>query len=235
MNVAIILSGGVGTRLGTEIPKQYLKVDNKMIINYCMDTLYNHSKIDCLQIVAESNWRDDIIKYFELNNISTHKFKGFSNPGKTRQGSILNALNDIKKYADEDSVVIIHDAARPLLSNELINSCLDKVNKGYDGVLPILKAKDTMYLINDSNDKIEGTLDRNKVVSGQAPEAFVLSKYYNANISLDDNEFDKINGSSEPAIISGMNIAVVEGEEINFKITTMEDLEKFKQIINLRR
>lgn len=232
MNVAIILSGGVGTRLGTEIPKQYLKVNNKMIINYCMNTFCNHTQIDYIQIVAEEAWRDEIINHFEANDISLDKFKGFSKPGKTRQGSILNALNDVKEYADDDSFVIIHDSARPLLSSELITRCFEKMNN-YEGVLPVVKAKDTMYLVNNGNDKIESMLDRNKIVSGQAPEVFVLGKYYQANISLTNEEFDKINGSTEPAIINGMNIAIVDGEEINFKITTIEDLERFKQIINL--
>lgn len=234
MKIAIILSGGVGTRLKTETPKQYLKVDNKMIINYCMNTFCNHCEVDFIQIVAENNWRNDIIEHFETHNISTDKFKGFSDPGKTRQGSILNALNDIKNYADDDSFVIIHDAARPLLSDELITRCFDKINEGYDGVIPVIKAKDTMYLINDDNDKIQATLDRNKIVSGQAPEVFILGKYYRANILLTQDEFNNINGSSEPAIINGMNVAIVDGDEINFKITTREDLNRFMQIINLQ-
>lgn len=230
MNIAIILSGGTGTRLGSNIPKQYLKVENNMIINYCMKTFVKHSEIDFIQIVAEKEWQEVIIEEFKNNNISLDKFKGFSLPGASRQGSIFNALKDIKEYVDNDSFVIIHDAARPLLSEELITRCFDKISD-YDGVLPVINVKDTMYLVNACNDKIESLLDRNKIVSGQAPEVFNFEKYYQANISLTDDEFNKINGSTEPAVLKGMNIAIIDGEETNFKITTKEDLDRFKQII----
>ena len=138
MNIALILSGGTGTRLGSDIPKQYIKVNNKMIIGYCLETLIDNDNIDYIQIVADEAWHSEI----EKESVNP-KFKGFSKPGANRQLSIYNGLTDIKKYADDDSFVLIHDAARPFLTGELINACFEAVH-GHDGVLPALPMKDTV-------------------------------------------------------------------------------------------
>lgn len=230
MNVAIILSGGTGLRLGSEIPKQYIEVNDKMVIDYCLKTFANNNKIEAIQIVANEQWREKITRNFKKNDLVSEKFKGFSLPGKTRQGSILNALEDIKKYADDNSFVIIHDAARPLVSDELINNCFVNIEAS-DGVIPVIDVKDTMYLVNDNKDKIVSLIERGTLVSGQTPEVFILGKYYNVNVNLDRNTFEKINGSTEPAVLGGLSISIIKGEEINFKITTKQDLERFKQII----
>ncbi|MBQ9277255.1 MAG: 2-C-methyl-D-erythritol 4-phosphate cytidylyltransferase [Lachnospiraceae bacterium] len=237
MNIALVLSGGTGTRLGSDIPKQYIKVNNKMIISYCLETLINNDNIDYIQIVADKAWHGEIEQ--ELAN---SKFKGFSNPGANRQLSIYNGLTDISKYADDDSYVLIHDAARPLLKDELINTCLKSV-KGdknnmpmedgashiYDGVLPVLPMKDTVYMSEDGK-SISSLLDRSKIYAGQAPELFHLGKYYEANKALLPDKIFAINGSTEPAIMAGMNIAMIPGDEGNFKITTKADLDRFFEL-----
>lgn len=96
-------------------------------------------------------------------------------------------------------------------------------------MLPVLPMKDTVYL--GDGRQITSLLEREKVYAGQAPEAFVLGKYYEANERLLPDRIGQINGSTEPAIMAGMDIAMIPGEEGNFKITTQADLERFKAVM----
>ena len=90
MNIALILAGGTGSRLGESIPKQYLEAGGRPVIDYCMKTIEKHPEIDAVQIVADEEWRPLIRRW------AGEKLKGFSEPGKNRQLSILNGLEDIK-------------------------------------------------------------------------------------------------------------------------------------------
>ena len=234
MNIALILSGGTGTRMGTDIPKQYIEVCGKPIISYCIECISKHPLIDAIQIVAEEEWRELISESIEQlaktkeAEISS-KFKGFSKPGVNRQLSIYNGLEAIKTYADDNDYVFIHDAARPLLSAKQITDCLEAAN-GHDGVLPVLPMKDTVYSSTDGK-TITSLLNRKEIYAGQAPEVFQLGKYYEANKQLLPDKILQINGSTEPAIMAGMDIAMIPGDENNFKITTKSDLERFERII----
>lgn len=224
MNVALVLAGGTGSRVGKEIPKQYIEVAGRPVIYYCIETLTSHTGIDVIQIVAEEMWHD-----FICQSVCTDKLRGFSAPGENRQLSILNGLEDIRKFALGTDQVVIHDAVRPLLTNEELSECLSLV-EGYDGVLPVLPMKDTVYASLDGK-AISGLLNRNQIFAGQAPERFVLGKYYEANVRLLPEKILHINGSAEPAIMAGMDIMMISGDERNFKITTREDLVRFQQII----
>ena len=228
MNIALILSGGTGYRMGTDIPKQYIEVKERTIIAYSLEILFRYKDIDKVQIVAAPEWHEVILASIgECQN--KDKFCGFSEPGVNRQSSILNGLKDIKEYAADEDLVFVHDAARPCLSDKQIADCLN-VPEGYDGVMPVLPMKDTVYMSDDGK-SITSLLDRSRIYAGQAPEVFKLGRYYDANVKLLPDAILKINGSTEPAVMAGMNIAMIPGDEGNFKITTKEDLERFKTII----
>lgn len=233
MNIALILSGGTGTRLGTDIPKQYIEINGRSVISYCMEQLVMHDGIDAIQIVADRHWRDVILKCFEKNDwiqcSYKRKFRGFSEPGENRQLSIYNGLTDIREYADDFDMVLIHDAARPLLSAQMITDCLCAAND-HDGAVPVLPMKDTVYRSMDGK-KISNLVNRSEIFAGQAPELFVLGKYYEANKRLLPDKILTINGSTEPAVMAGMDIVMIPGDEGNFKITTAADLERFREIV----
>lgn len=233
-NYAIILAGGNGSRLGSDTPKQYLHVGGKMIIEYCLETIAAHHMITGIQIVAADEWQYYISGFIESEGEKLQtKYMGFSEPGRNRQESILHALLDIGKIAKTQDCVMIHDAARPLLKPELISTCLEYLNKpdaAYDGVMPVLPMKDTVYMSKDGK-AVSMLLDREQIFAGQAPEFFRYGRYLKANQILWPDEILSINGSTEPAIMAGMNIAMVLGDEDNFKITTMTDLERFREII----
>lgn len=243
MVTALLLSGGTGRRMGVDTPKQYIKINGKPIISYCLESLLVHESIDAVQIVADEMWRETILDCMEClqDNVydgavsekkdrGINKFRGFSAPGENRQLSIMNGLEDIRKYAEESDVVLIHDAARPLLSERQITDCVEAMT-GHDGVLPVLPMKDTVYYSEDGI-SVSSLLERACIFAGQAPEAFVLGKYYDANKDLLPERILQINGSTEPAILAGLDIAMIPGDEGNFKITTKADLERFREIVS---
>lgn len=231
MTTALILSGGTGTRVGGDIPKQYIKVNDKPILIYCLEQLSQNDKIDAIQIVAAPEWQDVISIWLSKYHVN-RKFKGFSVPGENRQLSIFHGMESIREYASNKDLVFIHDAARPLITQKIIDECIMTV-EGHDGVLPVLPMKDTVYYSKDGQ-VVSSLLERSHIFAGQAPEVFVLGKYYEANERLLPDGIMKINGSTEPAVMAGMDIVMIPGDEGNFKITTKADLERFSQIIENR-
>ena len=215
MNIVIILSGGTGTRLGGDIPKQYIEIDGKPVIGYCLDTFFAHPLVEAVQIVAHAAWREYILNYIRKTEKRTGKskvensdkiesevpakWKGFSAPGQNRQLSIYHALQDCMGYASPDDYAM----------------------------------KDTVYLSKDGK-RISSLLNREQIFAGQAPETFHLGRYYEANRGLLPDRIKKINGSTEPAILAGLDVAMTEGDEGNFKITTKADLERFRQKLSGR-
>ena len=224
MNIALILSGGSGTRLGSDIPKQYIEVCGKPIIAYSIEIFAACNCIDAFVIAASDEWHDLITRYLPKD-----KFCAFSEPGITRQLSIYNGLIVMKSIIKDDDIVIIHDAARPLVSETIINKCVETALM-HDGALPVLPMKDTVYY-SENRMSVASLLKREKVFAGQAPEAFKYGKYLKANENLMPDRIMQINGSTEPAVIAEMKIAMINGDENNFKITTKSDLKRFEEIV----
>ena len=227
MNIGLLLSGGTGTRLGGEIPKQYIEVSGRPVIAWSLERLFRHEEIEAVQIVADPMWQEAVRRWIPAEHLEK-KFMGFSLPGENRQLSILHGLEDIRRYAADTDYVLVHDAARPMLTEALISACLKAVT-GYDGALPALPMKDTVYASLDGR-TISSLLSRKELFAGQAPEIFQLGKYYEANIMLPPDKLLQINGASEPAVLAGMDIRLIPGDEGNFKITTQTDLARFQEI-----
>lgn len=224
MNIALVLAGGTGTRLGADIPKQYIEVRGKMIIDYCLETMEHSSDIAEVWIVADEMWREHIKK--------VDKFKGYACSGRNRQLSIYNGLKAIEESltGEEKEVnVLIHDAARPFLTEKLIRECVKAV-EGHDGVLPVLPMKDTVYYSEDGK-VISSLINRDKLYAGQAPELFRLQPYIQANEALLPDKILLVNGSTEPAIMAGMDIVMIPGDENNYKITTKTDMKRFTEMM----
>ncbi|MBR0090503.1 MAG: 2-C-methyl-D-erythritol 4-phosphate cytidylyltransferase [Lachnospiraceae bacterium] len=267
MNIAIILSGGTGTRIRSDIPKQYMEVEGHTMIADCLQSFFGHPKIDAVQVVAHESWHAFIRRQAEQahrgaferrraprrrraddgSHLPDEKFRGFSAPGTIRALSIVNALRDLKETAADDDIVIIHDAARPFVSADLISRLIEAAS-AQDGAMPALSMKDTVYLLPEQDGAWRnafetadvgmetGTLQllpRARVVAGQAPEAFRFGKYLEANEALMPEKILAIKGSSEVAVLQGMDIVVIEGEETDFKITSDDDLARYR--VQLRK
>lgn len=225
MNIAIILSGGVGSRMGNSgTAKQYFKVNGKMIISYCLDTFENHPLIDKIIIVAAEEQHSLLYsyKYSKLSIIEIN--------GKSRQHSVLNGLKAAMNISSsKDDIVLIHDAARPLVSDKIIESCIGAIGE-YDGAMPGIEVKDTIYQ-SYNGIEIDKLLNRNELFAGQSPESYILSKYFEIHQQATDEQLSDSTGSSVIAFQHGLRIKIVAGDEKNFKITTPKDLELFERII----
>ena len=220
MNVAIILAAGNGTRLSNNIKKQFIKIHDKQLFLFSFDSFCS-SNIDKILIVSS---KEDI-NYVRSLVSSNEKFLDVIAGGETRQQSVKNALDYLKGILADDDVILIHDAARPLIKIPLINEVLNKTIE-YDCCSLILPIKDT--IISLSNNNYESTLERDKLASVQTPQGFKFKIIYEAHQKAIHSS-----ATDDAQLVKrlGLNIHLIKGDEQNFKITTNEDLNYFEYIL----
>ena len=220
MNVAIILAAGNGTRLSNNIKKQFIKIHDKQLFLFSFDSFCS-SNIDKILIVSS---KEDI-NYVRSLVSSNEKFLDVIAGGETRQQSVKNALNYLKAILADDDVILIHDAARPLIKFPLINEVINKTIQ-YDCCSLILPIKDT--IISLSNNNYESTLERDKLASVQTPQGFKFKIIYEAHLKAMHSS-----ATDDAQLVKklGFNIHLIKGDEQNFKITTNEDLNYFEYIL----
>ena len=230
MNVAIILAGGVGSRVGGDVPKQFVDLAGEMMIVHSLEPFGNLPIVHNIIIVADDKWREDIENAIVDYPAISEKILGYADPGQNRQLSILSGLEAIELLGlgDMTDNVIVHDAARPFVTEELITACLEALSD-HDGAMPVLPMNDTVYL-SHGGVQVDELLDRNTIFAGQAPEAFAYKKYLDANRKLIPDKILVVHGSSEPAVMAGMKVAMIPGDVRNFKITSAADMERAEEI-----
>ena len=225
---ALILSGGNGTRFGNDTPKQYIEVNNKPIIGYVLDVFQQHPLVDAITVVISLEWQEYMERYMLKEGIT--KFSEFARAGKSRQHSILSGLNKIKDtFGNSEDKVIIHDAARPLVSSAIIDNCIKTLND-YDMSMPVIPVRDTIYYTNNGCE-ISELLDRDRLFAGQAPEGCHLCSYLRINQQMSDEEMLMTRGTSAAGYKYGLSVGLFPGEERNLKITVNDDLERFRKYI----
>jgi len=220
--IAIIPSGGIGSRFDSPIPKQFVKVLGKELIYYTLKTFQESPGIDEIIIPTHKSYFEVLQQIKEENNFS--KISGIVKGGTERQDSVYNGLIS-RQFADED-LIVVHDAARPLLSQSLLEYSIES-GKKYDSVVVAIKARDTLL---EAEDKVIDYIDRSRVYYAQTPQIFRYSILYDAFKSAIKNNFY---ATDESMLVknSGFNVKVVDGEYSNFKITTISDMKTFEKII----
>ena len=220
MNVAIILAAGNGTRLSNNIKKQFIKIHDKQLFLFSFDSFCS-SNIDKILIVSS---KEDI-NYVRSLVSSNEKFLDVIAGGETRQQSVKNALDYLKGILADDDVILIHDAARPLIKFPLINEVINKTIE-YDCCSLILPIKDTIISLSKNN--YESTLERDKLASVQTPQGFKFKIIYEAHLKAIHSS-----ATDDAQLVKklGFNIHLIKGDEQNFKITTNEDLNYFEYIL----
>ncbi len=227
-NIAIVLAGGKGKRMGTEIPKQYIEVFGKPILAYTLETFQNSAHIDEIILVAGKEevefCKENIVEKYGLSKV-TNVVAG----GKERYDSVYEGL----KAASGANYVFIHDGARPLVDEDIISRAENCVRETGACVVGV-KAKDTIKKVNKAEYAVE-TLDRNELWQVQTPQVFeyklVLQAYENAL------KGDTTNITDDGMVVeenSHVAVKLVEGSYENIKITTPVDITFMEAILNKR-
>ena len=209
MNSAIIVSAGSGNRFGDEIPKQFIKINGQEVLSYSVKTFLKHPEIHEIIIVCHFEW----IEHVKKNYPSCKIIKG----GKSRQESCLNGVQAISKKTTN---VLIHDAARPFISKNIISNCLTAL-KTHDSCAPIMPSTDSLVYLDKNK---ASHIDRSKIFSIQTPQCF---KIETINQILHSN----ITGTDEIGVLLKLspesNITFIKGDIKNKKITYPQDLNFF--------
>lgn len=226
-NIAVILAGGVGSRLGMSTPKQFFKVAGKMVVEHTVDVFERNSRIDEIAIVSNPMLIADFENIVLRNK--WRKVKKILKGGKERYDSSLSA---IQAYADEDVNLIFHDAVRPLLSQRTLNDVIDALHdhKAIDVAVP---SADT--IIEVEGDYIANIPDRSRLRRGQTPQAFdrqLIQQAYGQ--ALQDPDFKTTDDCGVVRRYTSEPVFVVSGEESNMKLTYREDTYMMDKLFQLK-
>lgn len=220
----ILLAGGIGSRMKSEMPKQYLEVNGMPLFMYSFQKFSCLEPIDTIVFVIEDKWKAFVEKWI----INTNSKKVLYAPaGNSRQQSVLNGLQSLREVSSENDVIFVHDSVRPLFHSEIIHESLIALDD-VDAVLPVISVKDATYQSSDGV-MLSSVLPRDQLFFGQSPEAFVYGKILSAHSLFTKDQIDSMHGSSELAFRAGMHIKFLAGSEDNIKITTQEDLYFIKE------
>lgn len=219
--IAVIPAGGQGKRFGDSVPKQYQKIHGKELIAYTLDIFQKCSLIDEIAVAAQPEYFEMLEEIAEKYQFD--KLRHIVNGGKERQDSVFNAISSIN--AGSEDLVAVHDAARPLLSQEILTEAIKQANE-FQSVLVCINARDTLL---KGNDFVNSFLDRNEVYYAQTPQIF---RYDILRKSLEEAYKTHFYGTDESMLVTraGYKVKIVEGSVLNFKITTRPDFELFEKL-----
>ncbi len=228
-NIAVILAGGSGNRFGTEIPKQFLKIDDKTILEYSIEAFQKNNNINEILVVSNPNFIKNVNALVSEN--SFHKVSKILNGGKERYHSSLSAIN----YILEECNLIFHDAVRPLVSQAIIDNVVFALRE-YSAINVAIPASDTILELFDNKDFIKNIPSREFLFQAQTPQAFrwsVIKKAY--EIGMTDPGFKVTDDCGVVnKYLPETPIFVVRGEQTNLKLTYPSDVSIFKTIFAQR-
>lgn len=222
MNVALVLSGGNGTRVGVEPPKQYRIIAGKPVIVHTLEQFQTCGGIDFVIAVASSEWKPRILEWRNVYHLT--KLREVAPAGPDRQQSILNGLLAARPFMGENpGGVVVQEAVRPLTSQTLLLNLIQGLDEA-PCVMPALPVTDTIYKSGDGK-WVDGLLNRALLYAGQAPEAFHYQMYLKLCLETPEEELSAMSGSSQLPHSRGWKVKLIPGELDNFKITYPSDLE----------
>lgn len=231
MNIAVILAGGVGSRLGYEFPKQFFKVAGKSVIEHTIDVFENNPLIDEIAVVVHAAYISNI-ETMVLNN-GWKKVRKILKGGMERYESSLAAINAYRD--DMNHNLIFHDAVRPMLSQQILNHVIEALEK-YNAVDVAVPATDTIIKVNETGELIESVPNRKYLMRGQTPQAFKLHTIKKAyELALQDPGFSSSDDCGTVVkYLPKEKVFVVAGEEANMKLTYKEDTYLLDKLFQLR-
>lgn len=231
-NVALIIAGGLGARMGQDIPKQFLNVNDKPIIVYTMEAFQKHPDIDAIEVVCLDGWHDVLRAYAKQFGIA--KLENIVSGGKNGQDSIRNGIMDIySRYNSDDDIVLIHDAIRPMLLQEIITDNI-RVCRKYGNAITVVPCTAAMLKTYDSI-STEEQVARDNLKITQTPQAFFIKDIVETHKEALEKKITNSVASCTLYIELGKKLYMSKGSEKNLKLTTTEDVEIFKALLQARK
>lgn len=230
MNIALLIAGGSGNRMGQDIPKQFMHVDGCPIIIHTMNCFQKHPDIDSIAVVCLKGWETVLQAY--ANQFNINKLKWIFPGGNSGMQSIRNGIYGlIDNGCTAEDLVLIHDSVRPLLGQDIISNNIATC-KAYGYAITGIQCREAILESEDGFSAMN-SIPRDKLIRTQTPQTFKLG-----NI-LKVHEEAKIKGIKDSvasctliAEVGGREMHIVPGSEKNIKITTVEDLEILKALIH---
>lgn len=230
-NIALIIAGGVGNRMGQDIPKQFLTVNDKPVIIYTLEAFQNHPEIDYIAVVCISGWETMLQSYANQFNITKLQF--IIPGGDCGQSSIRNGVFELEKNFDKNDIVLIHDAIRPMVSNEIISDCINNTKK-FGNSITCIPCAEAMLKTEDGKVST-GDFPRDKLKRTQTPQGFKLFDICNLHREAIDKGILNSVASCTLMIELGKNVYFSNGSEKNLKLTTVDDLDIFKALLSAKK
>ncbi|MGB2875246.1 MAG: 2-C-methyl-D-erythritol 4-phosphate cytidylyltransferase [Gaiellaceae bacterium] len=210
---AVLAAAGRGERLGSDRPKAFARLAGRPLLAESLERLESSEWIDAIVVAAPPDWEEPAILLAE--ELGAGKVSSCITGGKSRSESVRLALAEVP---DDAAVVLVHDAARPLLPDEVIERVLAPLGEGWDGVVPALPLSDTVKRVE--GDRVVETLPREELVAVQTPQAFVAPLLREALAG------DVASASDCASLVEarGGRVKVVEGDRRLLKVTSADDL-----------
>lgn len=231
MNIALIIAGGSGQRMNQDIPKQFINVYDKPVIIYTLEAFQAHPDIDSIYVVCLEGWHEILKAYAKQFNIT--KLDNVINGGEFGQESIKNGIQAISKKFDENSIVLIHDAIRPMVSTEIISDNIAKCKK-YGNSITVIPCQEAMLKSEDKYQSSE-SINRDYLWRTQTPQTFYLKDILSLHKEAISKGITNSVASCTLMIELNRKVYFASGSEKNIKLTTTDDLEIFKSLLKSKK
>ncbi|ECK7753628.1 TPA: 2-C-methyl-D-erythritol 4-phosphate cytidylyltransferase [Campylobacter jejuni] len=228
MNIALIIAGGIGARMNQSIPKQFMSINDKPIIIYTLEKFEKHPAIDEIVVVSLNGWENILLSYAKQFKIS--KLRHITKGGASGQESIKNGILKLKEFYSDDDIVLIHDAIRPNVSEEIISDAIRVINEKGSAV-SVIPCNEAMLVTNDGGINSRQTHDRQKLKRTQTPQGATLKTLKDLHNKAEKMGIKDSIATCTLMIETGGEIYFSIGSEKNIKITTMDDIDIFKALL----
>ena len=231
MIFAVILAGGTGSRMGsTDMPKQFLEIKGKPILNHTIEKFLPHPQFEKIIVLSPRAWLGhtrEIIRKFTGKNDRIAVIEG----GATRNETIMNSIKYIEKEygLDDETVIVTHDSVRPFLTHRIIEENIEAALR-YGACDTVIPATDT--IVEGDGMTISAIPDRRKMYQGQTPQSFKAKLLRDTYESLSDDEKNILTDAAKILVMKGMGVRLVQGETFNIKITYPYDLKIARSLLD---
>lgn len=232
MIVALLTAAGSGTRMGQDIPKQFMHVENKPIIIHTMEAFQKHPSIDAIIVVTIHSWIDVVKAYAKQFNID--KLRWVVPGGETGQESILNGLKALEEELKPDDIVMVHDGNRCLVSSEIISNSLATF-KSHGSAVAAIPCVEAVFRSNDNGCSSTISIPREQLFRTQTPHTYTLGKLLWAHEEAKKRGIKETAASCTLMQQLGETVYFSKGSEENIKITTVDDLMIFKALLHTKK